>query len=87
MQVATAITSKCEFQCLAYRVVATIYIVTHEQVVGVRRFAANAKQLHEVMKLAMHITADCYRASYRLHIGLFQQHFSRLQLNDCQYYM
>lgn len=38
------------------RVVATVNVISHKQVVGVGRIAANAKQLHQVMKLPMDIS-------------------------------
>ena len=54
--------------------VASIHIVTHEEVVGFlteirlnllryanRRLAANLEELHEIVKLAMNISADSDR--------------------------
>lgn len=49
-------------------VVATIYVISHEEVVGIRRLAANSEQLDQVIPLAMNIAADGHRAAHRLHI-------------------
>ena len=37
-------------------------LLTHEEVVCVWVRAANAEELHKVMKLAMNVATDCYRA-------------------------
>lgn len=60
------------------RVVATVHIVAHEQIVGVRRIAANAEQLHQVVELAVDVTADRDRATDRLDIGLLHQDLASL---------
>lgn len=54
-----------ERHCLN-RVVATVNIVPHEQVVGVGRLAADLEELHEVVELTVHIAANGYRAFDRL---------------------
>lgn len=36
---------------------------THEEIVGVRRVAADSKELHEIVKLAMDITAYLWNAN------------------------
>ena len=49
-------------------VVSSVHIVSHEQIVCVGRFAANAKELNQIMKLSMDIAAYGYRASDALHV-------------------
>ena len=55
------------------RVVATIDVITHEEVVGIWRLAANSKELFQIMELAMNVTADCDRGSNSLDVGLIDQ--------------
>lgn len=61
-----------ERNCL-HRVVASVNIVSHEEVVSVWRLPSDLKQLHEVMKLTVDISTDCHRTSHLLHIGLLCQ--------------
>ena len=63
-----------ESNCL-HRVVASVNIVSHEEVVCVWRLPPNLKQLHQVMKLAVDISTDCHRTPHLLHIGLLCQDF------------
>ena len=43
-------------------VVASVHIVAHEQVVGVGRLAPDPEQLHQVVELAVYVSAHCHRA-------------------------
>lgn len=54
-------------------VLTSVDIVTHEQVVCVRRLATDTKQFHQVMKLSVDITADSDRTAHWLHILLLHQ--------------
>lgn len=63
---------------LTHRVVSPVYVITHEQIVCVRCLPAYPEQLHEVVKLPMHIPAHRHRAPHRLDIGLFQQNIACL---------
>ena len=63
-------------------VVATIDVVTHEQVVGVGRLSANLEQLAQVVELAMDVTADRHRRTHLLHVRLVDQDFFRLQASN-----
>jgi hypothetical protein len=47
------------------RVVATIDVITHEKVVGVRIRATNLEEFHQVVKLAVNITTNSDRAFLR----------------------
>ncbi len=51
-----------------HRVVASVHVVTHEEVVGVWRLSPDFKKLDQVVKLAMNVTADSDGATNRLHI-------------------
>jgi hypothetical protein len=46
----------------AFIVVALEEFLTHEEVVGIRVWTTNSKQLHQVMELTVNISADCHRA-------------------------
>ena len=48
--------------------IATVDVVTHEQIVCVRRLSSDLEQLQKVMKLTMDITADGHRALHVLNI-------------------
>lgn len=63
------------------RVVAAIDVVTHEEVVGVGRVAADTEKLHEIVELTVDITTDGDGAAHRLDVGLFHQDLARLQQN------
>lgn len=67
-----------ECDCL-HRVIASVHIVSHEEVVGVWRLPSYLKQLHEVMELTMDISTDCHWTSDLLHIGLLRQDFLGLK--------
>ena len=43
-------------------VVSSVDIVAHEKIICVRRLAANAEKLHEVVELTVHVAANSYRA-------------------------
>ena len=59
-------------------IVSTIDVVAHKEIVGIRRVAADAEQLHQVVKLAVDITANGNRAADRLHVGFFHQDLASL---------
>ena len=60
------------------RVVPPVDVVAHEQVVRVRRLAAYLEQLHQVVELAVHVAAHCYRTSDFLYVRLARQDLLRL---------
>ena len=43
-------------------VVASVYIVSHEQIVRVRAFPTDPEELHQVMELTVHIATHCHGA-------------------------
>ena len=45
-------------------VVASVHVVSHEQVVGVGGLASDPEQLHQVMELSVNVSADCYWTFY-----------------------
>ena len=59
-------------------VVATIDVVTHEQVVGIRRLSTNLEQLTQVVELSVNITANSDGSGNLLHVRLVDQNFFRL---------
>lgn len=60
------------------RVIPTIHVVAHEEVVGVRTAAANLEQLLEIVELAVDVTAHGHGALHRLHVRLLLQNLTRL---------
>lgn len=61
-----------ESNCL-HRIVTSVNIVSHEEVVGVWRLAPDLKQLHQVMELTVDISTHRHWTSHLLHIGLLCQ--------------
>lgn len=60
------------------RVVSTINIVTHEEVVGVGGVTTDSEELGEIVELSVNITTDGDGASNRLDVGFFHEDFSGL---------
>ena len=50
--------------------VASVYIVPHEQIVGVRTISTYPEELKEVLKLTMDVSADCHWAFHVLNVLL-----------------
>ena len=63
-------------------VVASIDIVSHEQVVGVWGLSAHLEKLHQIVELSMHVTAHRHGAFHFLHIRLLLQNLFRLFTED-----
>lgn len=63
-----------------HRIVASVNIISHEEVISVRRFPSYLKQLHQVVKLSVDISTHCHWASHLLHIGLFCQDLLGLRI-------
>lgn len=57
-----------------HRIIASVHIVSHEQVVCVGWLPSNSEELHEVMKLAMDVATYCDWASYLLDIRFLGQY-------------
>jgi len=53
-----------------HRIIASIHVVTHEQVIRIGTPTAYLEQLHEVMELAMDVAAHGDGTSDFLHVGL-----------------
>ena len=53
-----------------HRVVSTIDVVTHEEVICIRWAATDLEKLHKIVELTVDIAADCNWAPYRLYIDL-----------------
>ena len=63
-----------ERHCLD-RVVASVDVVTHEQVVGVRGLSSNLEELAQIVELTMDVTADGHWGTDLLHVRLVNQDF------------
>ena len=63
--------------CL-YTIVASVDVVSHEQVVCVGRASSYLKELHQVVELPVDVATDGHRALDRLHVDLALQDFFRL---------
>ncbi len=55
------------------RVVSSVNVVAHEEVIGVRGVAADAEELREIVELAVNVTADGDRAADGLYIGFTEE--------------
>lgn len=55
------------------RVVATIDVIAHEKIVGVRAVASNSEQLNEVMELTVDVSANSDGATNELNVGFLDQ--------------
>ena len=67
------------------RVVASVDVITHEEVVRVGRVSANAEQLHQVVELTVNVAAHSNRAANGLDIALRLQNFFRFLANDAHF--
>ena len=59
-------------------IVTSVDVVSHEEIISVRRFASNFEKFHEVVKLTMYVSAHRDWAFDRLHITLIGKNFFRL---------
>lgn len=60
------------------RIIASINIIAHEQVVCIWRLSTHSEKLHQIVELTMHIAANSYRTLHFLYVGLFMQNLLRL---------
>jgi len=58
-----------------HRVVASVDVVAHEEVVLVGQTASNAEELYQIMELAVDVAANGDGRSHLLDIGLVNQDF------------
>ena len=61
-----------------HRVVSSVDVVSHEQVVCVGRLSPNTEELHQVVELAMHVPTYCHWTLDFLNVGLFSKNLLRL---------
>ena len=78
--------SKADLECYKEchsldRVVSSIDVVTHEQVVGIWWTSSDLEKFSQVMELSMDVSADSDWGLYWLHIWLVYQDFSSLFVN------
>lgn len=62
------------------RIISSINIITHEQIVWVRACSTDAKQFGKIIELSVNITTDCDWCIYWLHIRFLLQNFFCLSL-------
>lgn len=65
-----------------HTVMAPIHIVAHEQIIRVRHMPPNLKQLHQIMELAVDVSAYYNWCANRHHICFFDQYFLGLIAQD-----
>lgn len=63
-------------------VVAPVDVIAHEEIVGVGDIAADFKQLHEIMKLAVDVSTDDNGGADGDNIGLIDEDFLSLGIRD-----
>lgn len=51
-----------------HRVVTSIHIITHEEVISIGAFTSNLEQLNQIVELTMNITADSDWTAHKLHV-------------------
>lgn len=54
-------------------------IVAHKEIVSVWYFSSETKKFHEIVELAMYVSTDYDRSSYKLNIGLCQKNLFSLR--------
>lgn len=59
-------------------VMTAVDVISHEQIIGVRKTAAQAEKFTKVVELTVYVTANRDRHAHRLHILLFGEDFFRL---------
>jgi len=63
------------------RVVTTIDVVSHEEIVGIGRVTSNPEKLHQVVELTVNVTTDGDGAAHRLDVGLLHENLASLVLD------
>lgn len=58
-----------------HTVVPSVNVVAHKEVVCCWNVTSNSEQLHQIVKLPVHVATHCDWARDSLYIGLFHQHF------------
>jgi len=57
------------------RIVSSVNIVTHEQIVSIRGSSTNSEEFFQVMELSMDVTTDSDWCSHLLHITFVNEYF------------
>ena len=57
------------------RVIPTVDIITHEQVVGVRWLASNFEEFSKIVELSMDVTTNCHRRRDAQNVFFFLKDF------------
>lgn len=61
------------------RIIASINVISHEQVIGIRGLSSNLEKFTQVVELTMNVTTDSYWCWNTLHVWLLDQDFFGLQ--------
>ena len=61
------------------RVVASVHVVTHKEIIRVWGPPSNLEELHEIMELPVDISAHSNRAFHWLHVAFFRQNLFGLE--------
>lgn len=61
------------------RVVTSVNVITHEQIIRFRALSSNAEQLCKIIKLSMDISTDSYWSNDGLYVGFVLQDFLSLR--------
>ena len=67
-----------------YRIVTSIHVIPHEEVVRIRRESTDLEELHQVVKLTMNIAHDCNGTGNVGHIAFIRQYCLR-GLTECKH--
>lgn len=68
------------------RVVASVYEISHENVVRVGDFSANLEQLQQIEKLTVDVSAQSHRRIHRLNVRFLDQNFLHFFAAASQYF-
>ena len=52
----------------SHRIISSVDVVSHEEIICIWRFSTDAEQLHQIMELTVNISTNGNRAADRLHI-------------------
>lgn len=63
------------------RVVTTIDIVSHEEVVGIGGVASNPEEFHQIVELTVDVTTNSNGTAHRLDVGLLHKDLASLIMN------
>ena len=63
-----------------HRIISSVDVIPHEEVICIGRFATDAKQLHKIVELAVDIATHCHRTLDILNICFLRENLLRLNI-------